>query len=92
MSNLIVNIVNTFALPTVIIALMYFFITKPNRNKVLEQSRLMSSLSVGDMILTKEGIKGRIKKINKETCVVISGKRVCTEFIIPGIKIVSVVK
>lgn len=92
MKDLIINAINTFAFPTVIIALMYFFITKPNKNKVLEQSHLISSLSVGDMILTKEGIKGRIKKINKEKCVVISGKEFCTEFIIPRIKIVSVVK
>lgn len=91
MNGLITNFINTFGLPTIIIALMYFYITKPNKKKAVEQSKLLSSLSVGDEVLTKEGIRGRIKKIDKETCVLVSGRKVHIELSLPKSKIVDVI-
>lgn len=58
-------------LPFVLImAAMYFLMIRPQQQRVKKEKEFESSLKVGDKIVTKAGIHGRISEIAETTMVV----------------------
>ncbi|MCL2629124.1 MAG: preprotein translocase subunit YajC [Alphaproteobacteria bacterium] len=53
---------------------MYFFMIRPNRKRMEDAKKMQDGLKIGDKVIVAAGIKGVIKKIEKDTVVVISGK------------------
>lgn len=65
------NIDITQILPFVlIIAAMYFLMIRPQQTRVKKEKEFESSLKVGDKIITKAGIHGRISEIAEATIIV----------------------
>ena len=54
------------AIWVVLIAVFYVLIVRPQRRRVLEHRMLMSSVAVGDDVLTAGGIHGTIRDIGDE--------------------------
>jgi len=61
-------------------AIFYFLLIRPQKRRAQAQSRLLSSLRVGDEIMTAGGIFGTIKEIDEDEDVV-------TVEIAPGTKV-----
>lgn len=58
-------------LPFVLImAAMYFLMIRPQQTRVKKEKEFESSLKVGDKIVTKAGIHGRISELAETTMVV----------------------
>src|SRR5690606_39578248 len=58
-------------LPIILIfAAMYFLMIRPQQNRVKKEKQFESSLKVGDKIVTKAGIHGRISEIADTTMIV----------------------
>ena len=53
-----------------IIAIFYFFIIRPQQQRVKKEKAFETSLKVGDKIITKAGIHGKVAEINDTTVVV----------------------
>ncbi|HEX2154424.1 MAG TPA: preprotein translocase subunit YajC [Acidimicrobiia bacterium] len=51
------------------VAVFYFLIIRPQRNRARKQQELASSLSVGDEIQTIGGIKGRVTRLDGDDVV-----------------------
>ncbi len=51
----------------VIIAVFYFFIIRPQSKKQKEQQNFLSSLKVGDQVVTHSGIFGKVKGLSELT-------------------------
>ncbi len=49
---------------------IYFFMIRPQQKKVKQEKEYESNLKVGDRIVTKSGLHGRIGEINETTVVV----------------------
>ena len=45
---------------------MYFLLVRPQKQRMAEQARLVSSLEVGDEVLTSAGIFGRIRRMSDD--------------------------
>lgn len=58
------------------IAVFYFLMIKPQQNRAKKEREFESSLKVGDKIITKSGIHGRIAELADTTIVIetMSGK------------------
>lgn len=54
----------------VIFAAMYFLMIRPQQTRVKKEKEFESSLKVGDKIVTKAGIHGRISELGETTIVV----------------------
>ncbi len=54
----------------------YFFIIRPQQNKIKKEKEFESALKVGEKIITKSGIHGKIAEIAETTVVIetMSGK------------------
>ena len=50
----------------VIIAILYFFMIRPNKKRMAEYQKMLDSLKVGNRVMAA-GIYGVIKKINEKT-------------------------
>lgn len=50
----------------VIIAIVYFFMVRPNKKRVAEYQKMLDSIKVGNRVLAA-GIYGTVKKINEKT-------------------------
>lgn len=58
-------------LPLILIfAAMYFLMIRPQQNRVKKEKEFESSLKVGDKIVTKSGIHGRISELSEGTIIV----------------------
>lgn len=58
-------------LPFVLImAAMYFLMIRPQQTRVKKEKEFESSLKVGDKIVTKAGIHGRISELAESTIIV----------------------
>ncbi|SEI02027.1 preprotein translocase subunit YajC [Paenimyroides aquimaris] len=58
-------------LPFVLImAAMYFLMIRPQQQRVKKEKEFESSLKVGDKIVTKAGIHGRISELAESTIIV----------------------
>lgn len=49
------------------IAVMYFFLIRPQMKRAKEQKEFSNSTNVGDMIVTTAGIHGKIVKVEETT-------------------------
>ncbi|WP_158961243.1 preprotein translocase subunit YajC [Myroides fluvii] len=49
---------------------IYFFMIRPQQKKVKQEKTYEASLKVGDRIVTKSGLHGRIAELNELTVVV----------------------
>ncbi len=50
----------------VLILVMYFLVLRPQKQRMMEQARLVSSLEVGDEVLTSAGIFGKIRRMSDD--------------------------
>ncbi|HUH25897.1 MAG TPA: preprotein translocase subunit YajC [Flavobacterium sp.] len=58
-------------LPLILIfAAMYFLMIRPQQNRAKKEKQFESNLKVGDKIITKSGIHGRISEIAEGTIIV----------------------
>lgn len=68
-------------LAVVMVAMMYFFMIRPENKRKKEAQNLRDSLKVGDVITTIGGIVGTICKVDESTIVIeTSADRVRIEF------------
>ena len=59
-----------------IIVVMYFFMIRPQQKKIKQEKEFESSLKVGDKIITKSGLHGKVTELAETTVVIetMSGK------------------
>jgi len=58
-------------LPIVLImAAMYFLMIRPQQNRVKKEKEFESTLKVGDKVVTKAGIHGRISEMAETTVII----------------------
>ncbi|MGG5578515.1 preprotein translocase subunit YajC [Myroides sp. C15-4] len=58
-------------LPMILIFVaIYFFMIRPQQKKMKQEKEYEASLKVGDRIITKSGLHGRIAELNELTVVV----------------------
>lgn len=57
-------------LPVVLLGAMYMLVIRPQQKRVREQAALVSSLEVGDEVLTSAGIYGTVTLIDGEVMLV----------------------
>ena len=57
------SLIETLALPGMLLVVMYFLMIRPQQKRVREHSALISGLKVGDEVVTNGGIVGRIKSV-----------------------------
>lgn len=59
-----------------IFVVMYFFMFKPQQDKIKKEKQFESGLKVGDKIITKSGFHGKIAELSDTTVVIetMSGK------------------
>ena len=53
-----------------LIAVMYFFMIRPQQKKQKEIQKMRESLKVGDRVITSGGIYGKLKEINDSVYVI----------------------
>ena len=55
---------------------MYFFMFKPQQDKIKKEKQFESGLKVGDKVITKSGFHGKISELSETTVVIetMSGK------------------
>ncbi len=53
-----------------IFVVMYFFMIRPQQKKMKQERKFESELKVGDKIITKSGIHGRVAEVAEATVVV----------------------
>ena len=59
-----------------IILVMYFFMIRPQQKKIKQEKQFESGLKVGDKIITKSGLHGKVSELAETTVIVetMSGK------------------
>lgn len=59
-----------------IIVVMYFFMIRPQQKKIKQEKEFESGLKVGDKIITKSGLHGKVSELAETTVVIetMSGK------------------
>ena len=59
-----------------IIVVMYFFMIRPQQKKIKQEKEFESSLKVGDKIITKSGLHGKVSELAETTVIIetMSGK------------------
>ena len=62
----------------VIMAILYFFMIRPNKKRMAEYQKMLDSIKVGNRVLAA-GIYGKVKKINEKTIDVEIAKGVVVE-------------
>ena len=60
-------------LAVVMVAMMYFFMIRPENKRKKEADNLLDSLSVGDNVTSIGGITGTICKVDENTVVIETG-------------------
>lgn len=60
-----------FFLPFLLMfAVMYFFMIRPQQKRAKKEKEFESSLKVGDKIITKSGIHGKVAELSQDTVVI----------------------
>ena len=62
----------------VIMAILYFFMIRPNKKRMAEYQKMLDSIKVGNRVLAA-GIYGNVKKVNEKTIDVEIAKGVVVE-------------
>ncbi|MCG9791109.1 preprotein translocase subunit YajC [Flavobacterium algicola] len=67
---------NQFAPFLLMFVVIYFFMIRPQQKKAKQEKAFESTLKVGDKIITKSGLHGRVSELGETTVVVetMSGK------------------
>lgn len=52
------------------IVVIYFFMIRPQQNRVKKEKAFESTLKVGDKIITKGGLHGRVAELSEKTVVI----------------------
>lgn len=62
-------------LPIILLfAVMYLFLIRPQMKKQKQEKKFSSDLKVGDKVITKSGLHGKVLNLNDDgTCVIESG-------------------
>ena len=63
----------SFALPVIMLVVLYFIMIRPQRKKDKLVKEMLSQLTVGDKILTIGGIHGKITAIKDDKLIIESG-------------------
>ncbi|UCG39816.1 MAG: preprotein translocase subunit YajC [Acidimicrobiia bacterium] len=63
------SVLVSFAPYILLFVVFYFLLIRPNRRRQAAQQNLLSSLEVGDEIVTLGGIHGRIRSLDDDTLV-----------------------
>lgn len=63
------SVLVSFAPYLLLFVVFYFLLIRPNRRRQAEQQNLLTSLEVGDEIVTLGGIHGRIRSLDDDTLV-----------------------
>ncbi len=63
------NVLISFAPYILLFVVFYFLLIRPNRKRQQAQQNLLTSLEIGDEIVTLGGIHGRIRSLDEETLV-----------------------
>lgn len=53
-----------------IIVVMYLFMIRPQQKRVKKEKEFESTLKVGDKIITKGGLHGRVHELNEKTVII----------------------
>ena len=73
------------------LAIMYFFMIKPQKKQEKEIQQMRNNLQVGDEITTIGGIIGKIISIKEETCLIeTSGDKTKIRILKSAVKVVDV--
>lgn len=67
---------NQFLPFLLIIVVMYFFMIRPQQKKIKQEKQFEAGLKVGDKIITKSGLHGKVSELAETTVVIetMSGK------------------
>jgi preprotein translocase subunit YajC len=57
------SMLEVLGLPLGLLAIMYFFVLRPQGKKIRDQQKMISTLKVGDEVITTGGIIGRIRSV-----------------------------
>ncbi|MFY7731441.1 MAG: preprotein translocase subunit YajC [Flavobacterium sp.] len=60
----------SFAPMLVIVVVMYFLMIRPQQKKIKQEKEFNNALKVGDKVITKSGIHGRLAELTEETVVI----------------------
>lgn len=64
---------NTMMMTLALLALVYFFFMRPQQSKDKKTTQMRANLEVGDEIITKGGIIGRVCSLREDTLVIETG-------------------
>lgn len=53
-----------------ILVVMYFFMIRPQQKRMKQEREFESALKVGDKIITKSGLHGRVAELSESTLIV----------------------
>ncbi len=53
------------AMPLGLLAIMYFFMIRPNQKRMKDHNNFLSSMKAGDEVVTTGGIIGRVKSVQE---------------------------
>lgn len=67
------GMLGTLLLPLGLLAVMYFFMIRPERNRKKAATKMRSELIVGDQITTIGGVVGKVVNIKDDTITVETG-------------------
>lgn len=54
----------------IIVVVMYFLMIRPQQKKIKQEKEFNNALKVGDKVITKSGIHGRLAELTEETVVI----------------------
>lgn len=63
------NVLVSFLPYVLLFVVFYFLLIRPNRKRQQQQQSLLTSLQVGDEVITLGGIYGRIRSLDEDTLV-----------------------
>ena len=62
-------LIGQFGVIVVMIAILYFFMIRPQRKRDKEVTEMRDSLEVGDEVITRGGIIGRVVNLKEDTMI-----------------------
>ena len=71
--------------PVLLLGLMWFFLIRPQRQKVAAHQAFLASLAVGDRVVTAGGIVGTIRTVGDDRVTLDVGGSTTIEFVRPAI-------
>lgn len=66
-------LIGQFGVIVVMIAILYFFMIRPQRKRDKEVTEMRDSLEVGDEVITRGGIIGRVVNLKEDTVMIETG-------------------